>query len=122
MVALTAAQLDEIWAAEESVACGALARLSEQTNYEADLRQSIHVDFLYQTLCFCREAGMSHTKALVIFEVMVETRAKAAGARVRARTRWRAHTTASRVAPRLTPPLRRPLRARALRTRAQSSS
>jgi hypothetical protein len=80
-LAVSAAQLSEIWAADERTAKGILSRMAKQSNYESDLRQSIYVDFLHSTLVFAKASCLSPAKALAVFGVMVETHARACGTR-----------------------------------------
>mgnify|MGYP003683834483 CR=1 FL=1 len=76
---LLPAQLDEIWAADEPTAVGILARIASQPKHESDLRQSIYVDFLHQTLAFCKDVGFSVAKTFVAFETIVAVHAQACG-------------------------------------------
>lgn len=78
---VSAAQLSEIWAADEQTAKGILSRMAKQSKYESDLRQSIYVDFLHGTLAFAKASCLSPDKALAVFGVMVETHARAGGTR-----------------------------------------
>ena len=74
-VALTPAQLREVWGAPTPTAGAALvARIAgEPDDFDEEPRTAIWVEFMYQAIIFAKEKALSPPKAIAFFTVMQET-------------------------------------------------
>jgi len=73
-VALSAAQLAEIWSCTtDADAVALLAHIADLGDADAEPRLSAWLDFLYQTLCFGKEQAFSAAKALAALDLIKAT-------------------------------------------------
>lgn len=80
-VALSAAQLDEVWkSSTDADALKKLADILAIEEFDEEPRTAIWVDFLYLTLAYAKSEGFTPAKALAFFNVMVATEEYTIGA------------------------------------------